>query len=397
MENYIIIEGKSTNMLSNIRILDFSNYIPGPFASLRLAELGAEVIKIESLNGDPARTTGTEGVQEGPVFRAMNRGKKSITIDLKTSEGKDIAQRLIKKADVVIESFRPGVMDKLGLGYESVKQIKPDIVYCSISGYGQNGEISRLGSHDINYLALSGVLSQLKNKEGVPTHPTITFADYYGSFAANERILAGLVARKLTGKGSYHSISITDVMTSLMGNHAIVAADTGYQHALSVLNGTVISYAIYQTKDKRYVSLGALEPKFWHNFCKAVNRVDWIEAHFSATTDTNPIFLEVKELFQQKTLAEWTAFSKEVDCCLAPVLEINEIKEFGNELVYTAPWGDEQIKMHGDLDPMFQTPPPSLGEHSVEILTEVLDETEVKVKEWSEKGIIKSEADALFK
>jgi alpha-methylacyl-CoA racemase len=385
-------------MLSNIRILDFSNYIPGPFASLRLVELGAEVIKVESLNGDLARSTATDGTKPGPVFRAMNRGKKSIAIDLKTPEGKEIAKGLIEKADVLIESFRPGVMDKLGFGYESVKEIKPDIIYCSITGYGQHGELSRLGSHDINYLSLSGVLSQLKNKNGEPTHPSITFADYFGSFAANERILAGLVERQMTGKGSYHSVAVTDVMTSLMGNHAVVQGDTGFRYGLEVLNGTVINYAIYQTKDKRYASLGSLEPKFWHNFCEAVNRPEWVKAHDSKANEQNPVYLEVKDLFLQKTLEEWTAFSQEVDCCLTPVLEIDEVKGFANNLVFTSEWGDEQIKMHGDLEHNhhLQTPPPNLGEHSVDVLTELLNTSEEQVRQWHEKGILKSELTKLI-
>ncbi|WP_318505893.1 CaiB/BaiF CoA-transferase family protein [Bacillus sp. T3] len=385
-------------MLSNIRILDFTNYIPGPFASLRLSELGAEVIKIESLAGDLARTTEvTDNHKEGSVFRAMNRGKKSVAVNLKTPEGLMAIRDLIKQADVLMESFRPGVMDKLGLGYDAVKQIKPDIVYCSITGYGQRGELSKLGSHDINYLSLSGVLSQLKDQAGVPTLPTITFADYFGSFAANERILAGIMAKERTGKGSYHSISITDVMTSLMGIHAIVEAETGYKHGLPVLNGTVISYTIYQTKDKRFVSLGALEPKFWQNFCQAVNRQDWISAHYSSVDEGNVIYQEVKALFLESTLQEWTEFSQSVDCCLTPILEVDQIKDSAKHLVYQARWGDPQIKMHGDLDEVQQTPPPNLGEHTVDILSELLQTSSTLVQQWQEKGILKSEISKLLK
>jgi alpha-methylacyl-CoA racemase len=385
-------------MLSHIRILDFSNYIPGPFATLRLAELGAEVIKIESPEGDLARSTEATAEKDGPVFRAMNRGKKSIAVNLKTPEGKTIVRDLINKADVIVESFRPGVMEKLGLGYESVKQINPDIIYCSITGYGQDGERSHLGSHDINYLSLSGILSQLKNKHGEPVHPTITFADYIGSFAATERILAAIAERNMTGKGSYHSISITDVMTSLMVNHVLVAAETGYNHALPVLNGTVVSYAIYQTKDRRHVSLAALEPKFWKNFCKAVQREDWVEFHYSPTDDTNRVYVEIKDLFLQKTLAEWSDFGRKVDCCLTPILETDEIKEANKHLIYTAPWGDEQIRMHGELpEHAEQAPPPSLGEHNVEILTKLLGVPDQKVKEWEEQGVLKSKSGAMSK
>ncbi|NMD69713.1 CoA transferase [Bacillus sp. DNRA2] len=384
-------------MLSNIRILDFSNYIPGPFATLRLAELGAEVIKIESLSGDLARSTEMIGDKEGPVFRAMNRNKKSIAVNLKTAEGKEIVQQLIKKADVVVESFRPGVMDKLGLGYEAAKELKNDIVYCSITGYGQEGELSKLGSHDLNFLSLSGVLSQMKNSHGEPIHPTITFADYIGAFAASERILAGIIAKLQTGKGSYHSISVTDVMTSIMVNHAIVAEETGFQQGLSVLNGTMISYAIYPTKDKRFVGFGALEFKFWENFCQAVYHPEWISAHGTEANEGNPVYLEVKDLFLQKTLEEWAVFGREVDCCLTPILEINELKGYGNQNVYKAEWEDEQVKMHGDLKQKNQTPPPKLGEHSMDIVSKLLDKSEEQVKEWEKKGILKSEISKLLK
>ena len=179
-------------MLTGVRIIDFTNYLPGPFASLRLAELGAEVIKVESLAGDPARTTGREKDSDDPIFRANNRNKQSITLNLKNDQGRNIALRLIEKADVVIESFRPKVMGKLGLDYEAVVKIKPDIVYCSITGFGNDGEISSQGSHDLNYLAVSGVLAQLKDQYGKPIHPTTTLADYFGGFATSEKVLAAL-------------------------------------------------------------------------------------------------------------------------------------------------------------------------------------------------------------
>lgn len=379
-------------MLSGIRVIDFTNYIPGPFASLRLAELGADVIKVEPIEGDPSRASGGNKDKDGPVFRGLNRQKKSITINVKTEQGKEIALGLIKKADVVIESFRPGVMTRLGLDYENVKKRNPEIIYCSISGYGQHGSLSKLGNHDLNYLALSGILAQLKDQRGKPIHPTITLADYFGGLAANERILAGLLSRNKTGSGSYHSISITDVMVSLMGNHLIVAKETGYQNGLSVLNGEIISYGIYETKDRRYVSLGALEPKFWRNFCLAVGRVAWVGAQFSIMSNKNPVYNGVKALFKQKTLSEWAELSREVDCCLAPILEVGEIKDYPyfkqKNILYTAPWEDEQTSMHDDMQLANRTAPPTLGEHTFHILKEILQVSESQVKDWEEQGII---------
>ncbi|MGJ7911817.1 CaiB/BaiF CoA transferase family protein [Neobacillus sp. LXY-1] len=363
-------------MLHGIKVIDFTNYLPGPFATLRLAELGVEIIKVESPEGDPARNTGFFKQKEGLVFHANNRQKKSITLNLKEEEERQVALKIISNADVLIESFRPGVMEKLGLGYETVQQIKPDIVYCSISGFGQNSSLSKLGNHDINYMALSGVLAQLKDQQGRPVHPSITLADYVGGFAANERILAGLVSKSLTGKGSYHSISITDQMVSMLGNHVLVQQETGQGTGVPVLNGSVISYAIYETMDGRYMSLGALEPKFWHNFCLAHGREDWINSHFSKNNQENPVFHEITALFMSKSFYEWIEFSQKVDCCMAPVLEVGELTEnpyfIEKELVFKSSWGDYQVKMHSDLKLESLTPPPKKGEHREQILKNIL-------------------------
>ncbi|MBT2663529.1 CaiB/BaiF CoA-transferase family protein [Bacillus sp. ISL-45] len=354
-------------MLEGIKIVDFTNYIPGPFATLRLAELGAEIVKVEAPEGDPARNTG-----EGYVFNAHNRGKKSIVINLKQAEGKLLALDLLARADVVVESFRPGVMDKLGLGYEAVKKVNSGIVYCSVTGYGRNGEMGSLGSHDLNYMSLSGALAQMKNDKGRPVHPTHTFSDYIGGLAASERILAALVARGKTGEGSYHCISIADSMAALMANHVLIEKETGYQNGVSVLNGTVIGYGLYETKGARYVSLGALEPKFWHNFCRAVGREDWLSAHYSSPENTNPVYLELVDLFKSKSLSEWADFGMKVDCCLTPVLEAGELAHYPywREKNFVLPEG--QIKMHGDLPAQEDAAPPKKGEQTEEVLRDWL-------------------------
>lgn len=358
-------------MLNGVKVIDFTNYLPGPFATLRLAEMGAQIIKVEPPEGDPSRNTGIAKQGTGLVFLANNRQKKSVSLNLKEKAGRETALKLIINADVVIESFRPGVMDKLGLSYQAVKKVKPDIVYCSISGYGQQGPLSVLGSHDINYMALSGVLAQFKDKQGRPVHPSITLADYLGGFAANERILGGLVSKFLTGKGSYHSISITDQMVSLLGNHIIIEKEIGDGRGIPILNGSIISYALYETKDGRYMSIGALEQKFWRNFCIAHTREDWLEAQFSKTEITNQGFQEITELFKSKTFYEWIEFAQRVDCCMAPVLEISELSENPyfkeKELVFASSWGDYQVKMHSDLKQSYIVPPPSKGEHNNEI------------------------------
>lgn len=360
-------------MLEGIRIIDFTNYLPGPYATLRLADMGAEIIKIEPPTGDPARSTGVSPNGEvGPVFLAQNRGKKSITLNLKTEQGRNTALQLIANADAVIESFRPTVMEKFGLGYEQVKKVNSKVVYVSITGYGTEEPMAELGSHDLNYMALSGILAQMKDREGRPIHPSNTFADFIGGMAAAERILAGLVSRLKTGEGSYHCLSLTDTMVSFMTNHVLIEQKTGYSQGVAVLNGTIVSYGLYETMDGRYVSMGALEPKFWQHFCDAVGREDWKIAHFSKANQQNPVYLELQELFKSKTLAEWTEFGQRVDCCLAPVLEAGELAEFPyfreRGIIYDSPLGERQVKMHSDLEGDSQALSPAVGEHNFEVI-----------------------------
>ncbi|MGD6846118.1 CaiB/BaiF CoA-transferase family protein [Rossellomorea aquimaris] len=370
-------------MLKGIQVIDFTNYIPGPFTTLRLAELGAEVIKIESPEGDPARHNGN-----GLVFNAHNRGKKSIVLNLKQEEGRKIALDLIEKADVLIESFRPGVMEKLGLGYKEVMSINPAIVYCSITGYGNSGKMSQLGSHDLNYMSVSGALAQLKDKSGRPVHPSHIFADYIGGLTASERILAGLVARGISGEGSYHCVSLAESMASLMTNHVLIEKETGYPRGIQVLNGNMISYGLYETKDKGFVSLAALEPKFWRNFCLALGREDWLSAHYSKPETENPIYCELVDLFRSKTRSEWSVIGQEVDCCLTPVLDAGELVEYPVYKEKGFVTTDGQVNMYGDLNRGAVTPPPEKGGQTKEILRAWLDVTDEQILDWEKQGVI---------
>lgn len=360
-------------MLEGIRIIDFSLYLPGPYATLRLADLGAEVIKVEPPEGDPARLLGDKKDGSGLVFLANNRNKKSITLNLKDSNDQKTAQRLIKDADVVIESFRPGVAQKLGVAYEQAKQLQPKIIYCSISGYGQSGSMSFLGSHDLNYMSLSGALAQLKGANGEPVQPTNTFADLISGIAANEAILSALLRRDRTGEGCHIDLAITDVMASLMTNHVLVEQQKGKQNGITPLGGETISYKIYETKANRFVSLAALEHKFWVNFCVGVGREDWIEAHLSAANDTNQVYEDMKQLFLSRSLEEWNQFALHVDCCLTPILETSELSTFDyfkeRGRIIDTDWGIKQILTQPQAKIEKATPPPEKGEHTKEIVT----------------------------
>lgn len=306
--------------LNGVRILDVTYYVPGPYAGMRLAELGAEVIKVEPPDGDLARY-----MSGGHVHLANNRRKTIVHIDLKSPEGHLEMLDLVKGADALIETFRPGVMKKLGLDYDSLKTVKPDLVYCSLSGYGQAGEMAGLGSHDLNYMALSGALDQLRGESGRPIHPTNTYADFTGGLIASEQLLAALLKKFRTGKGQYLDIALAEVMAEFLGNHDIYYEAGVSKRGIPEIGGTRISYAIYETKDGRYMTLGALEEKFWRAFCEFAQQPRWLK--WAGKPPESPEHREVAAFFKSKDWQEWYRISLKVDACLAPVLKAHERHE----------------------------------------------------------------------
>ncbi|WP_066174313.1 CaiB/BaiF CoA transferase family protein [Bacillus marinisedimentorum] len=359
-------------MLEGIRVLDFSQYLPGPSASLRLADMGAEVIKVESPAGDLARSVGGSSQENTPVFRLNNSGKKSVVVNLKEREERERILNLIKTADVLIESFRPGVMRRLGLDYESTGKVKRNLIYCSISGYGQDGEFSRLGSHDLNYMAVSGMLSQFKDSKGRPVHPTVTLADMAGGMAASEAITAALFKRERTGEGSYIDLALIDGMAAFLSHHYTMSAESGIETGIEPLNGQLVSYHLYETADGRFVSLAALEPKFWRSFCEAAGKEEWLSAHLSPADSSNPVYADIQSFFLSKTMKEWRIFGETVDCCLIPVLEPGEasahplLKERG--LARSGNGGGVLTATGYGRPAGTRGPSPELGEHTEEVL-----------------------------
>jgi crotonobetainyl-CoA:carnitine CoA-transferase CaiB-like acyl-CoA transferase len=301
-------------VLQGIRVLDVTYYVPGPYAGMRLAEMGAEVIKVEPPAGDPARH-----MSGGHVHRANNKGKMIVHLDLKSEEGRKEMLELLKEADVLIETFRPGVMKKLGLDYEELSRMNPGLVYCSLSGYGQEGPLALLGSHDLNYLALSGALDQMADASGKPIHPRNTFADYTGGLLASEQIVAALLGRFRTGKGAHLDIALAGVMAEFQGNHDSYYEAGVSENGVPEISGTILNYAIYETRDGRYVTLGALEEKFWHHLCSFAGKPEWRE--WAGKAQGTPEHLEVAGFFKSKDWQEWYQLSLELDCCLAPVLK----------------------------------------------------------------------------
>ncbi len=360
-------------MLQGIRILDFTQYLPGPHATHRLADMGAEVIKIEAPFGDPARFSLDEN-EQSPVFLAQNRKKKSVVLNLKDSSDRESALELAREADILIEGFRPGVASRIGIGYDEIKQVNPEIIYCSLTGYGQTGPLSHLGGHDINYMALSGMLAQMKDENGKPHLPSNTLADFIGGISASEAILAALVKKMQTGAGSYIDLAITKSLLPLMSNHVLIESLTGEKHGVEKLNSVFVCYTLYETADHRYISLGALEQKFWHNFCDALGREDWKSKQFSKASPGDPVYEEISAAIKEKTIKEWSQFALKVDCCMAPVLESDDLayadglKEW-NLISDNGSYRYMANQFTGLSESTRDTEPPALGAHTKECLS----------------------------
>ncbi len=372
--------------LEKITVLDLTRLLPGAVATMMLGDFGAEIIKIEEPGvGDPARHS-RAGIfkkdgQPGAYFLATNRNKRSIAINLKQPAGREIFLKLAAKADVVIEGFRPGVMERLGIGYETLKAINPRLIYCSLSGYGQDGPYRNKAGHDINYISTAGLLGVNGAKGGAPAIPGFQIADLAGgSLHSVIGILLALQARQQTGEGQMVDISMTDCSLSLMyiPFAAYLANGAQPQRGAEGLCGRYACYQLYETRDDRYLALGALEAKFWQNACRVLDREDLIASQFSDDHQQEAIDA-LKEIFRTRTAEEWLATFEGVDTCITLVKDIAEmiadpqIRERGliAEIEYSPGERLKQIapviKLSATPGEM-KTPPPELGQHTRELL-----------------------------
>jgi crotonobetainyl-CoA:carnitine CoA-transferase CaiB-like acyl-CoA transferase len=360
-------------------MLDLSRLLPGPYCSLILADLGMEVLKIEDLEmGDYMR-------QDTAYFLAVNRNKKSMTLDLKVKEGKDIFYKLIHSYDIILESFRPGVVDRLGISYEELRKKNPRVILCSLSGYGQDGPYREKSGHDINYIGLGGILELIGKKDEAPVIPGIQIADLgAGGMMSAIAILAAVVHRQNTGKGQYLDVSMLDGVISWLSIHAGKYFMDGElpMRGDTLLTGGYACYHVYETKDGRYMSLGALEPKFWQNFCEVIGRKQLIIEQYIEGEQRLRLIEEIQEFFKTRTQKEWVDFFKNVDVCCEPILNLNEVfhhphvlhrqmvKEFehsveGRTLQVGNPIKSSQYSFE------IQSPPPRRGEHTMEVLKSI--------------------------
>lgn len=319
--------------LTGIRILDLTRLLPGPVATMHLADMGAEVIKIEDRGaGDYARTIGHVKHAVSQFFIAVNRGKRCILLDLKDASEREEFLRMVDNADVVIESFRPGVMDKLGVGWQILRQRNPKLVMCAVTGYGQSGPFAQLAGHDINYIATAGMLEQNVGPDGVPALSNLQVGDLLGGAqAAVQGILAALLSVKMGGCGRFVDVSMTD--TVLAHNIMPLVAVNNFGRSAApgrdLLTGGVPCYNVYRTSDDRFMAVGALELKFWEACCDVLARPDLMARHWSLEqeiggTEAMAIKAELDAIFAQHTLADWSARFAAVDCCVTPILRMDE-------------------------------------------------------------------------
>jgi alpha-methylacyl-CoA racemase len=371
--------------LGDIRVLDLSRLLPGGFCSLMLADFGAEVLKVEDTGmGDyirwsPPYYEGAEDSAKSALYLALNRGKRSIRLNLKEERGREVLLRLAREYDVLLESFRPGVLDRLGVGYERLKQENPRLVYCAITGYGQDGPYRDRSGHDMNYLGLIGLLGLTGEKDGPPIQAGGQIADIGGGALMGAfGIMAALHERERSGEGQFVDVSMADGSLSWLALIAARHFAEGYvpTRGEPELSGGLICYRPYACSDG-WVTFGALEPKFWQAWCRGVGREDLIEKQFERPG--SEAHAEVERIFLERTRDEWQEFATHNDCCLEPLLDIGEALD--SELVKAREMvveldqpGAGPVKQLGVPIKLSRTPGavdepgPALGEHTDEVL-----------------------------
>lgn len=361
--------------LDGVRILDLSGILPGPYATQLLADLGADVVKIEEpAVGDPARRL---SFGERPLFEAVNRGKRSVGLDLKSDAGREAFYALVADADAVLEGFRPGVVDRLGVDYERLREYNDDIVYCSLSGYGQTGPYADRVGHDINYVGFAGLLDMTREGEqSRPQLPGYQVADMAGGLMAALSLLGGVLSQRLGNGGGYVDVSMTDVVASFSHTVAGEALGSGDPRpSETTLTGGVPWYDVYETADGRYVTLGALEATFWEQFCHEVDRPDLADIHGTDdTAEQDALRAELTELFGSRPREEWVeTLSEEVP--VAPVLTPTEAldhPQIADRLVERPSAAPPRVGFPGCGSglPERDESVPAHGEHTDEVLRE---------------------------
>ena len=366
--------------LLGIRILDFTRLYPGPLATMMMGELGAEVIKIEDPTApDPMRFYPPHLKEESAGFLAVNRFKYSLALNYRHPEGQQVFRDLVARSDVVIESFRPGIMDDIGIGYRKMREVNPGIIYVSISGYGQEGPLATYASHDLNYLALSGILS-ITGTPQQPIIPGIQLADIAGgTYMALIATMMALWQRERTGKGQHMDVSMLDAtfpLMTLQWAHFHASGQMPLRGA-AILSGGMAAYNVYRCADGKFVALAAIEPKFWETFCEQVGHPEWKDSYFTIGKAQHELIQQVAAVFAQHPRDYWIRLAETHDICLTPVLDMQDIPAYphirhrrlfrqGDALPHIR----IPLNVSEENDPN-KWPAPRLGQHSISVLKNV--------------------------
>jgi len=389
--------------LSGIRILDLSRLLPGAYASQILGDFGADVIKIEEPgSGDYGRFM--PPYLAGGIslyFLATNRNKRSMTLNLKSPEGREIFLRMVRNADVVLESFRPGVMDRLGLGYEQLKEVHPGLIYCAISGYGQDGPYRLRAGHDLNYAGYAGLLHYNRGPHGEPAMPPTQLGDLAGgSFMAIIGILTALLGRTKTGEGHMIDVSMTEGVISLLPLIATAYLNTSIapQPGQAALDGWLPCYNIYETQDGKHITLAALEYKFWHTFCTRIGHLELLPFHQPIGPSEREQAIDMlRAVFKTRTRDEWIAELADIDTCVGPVYTIDEAlndqhAQARSTSITFGPPGESfrtlpSFPRISGVENEQRYPPPGLGEHTSELLHQI-GYSDTEIEQFKAGGVI---------
>lgn len=388
--------------LSSLKVLDFSTLLPGPFGTMMLADLGAEVLRIESpTRPDMVRMMPPYDNGQSAVHGYLNRSKRSLALDLKKPGAKEIVFELVKEYDIVVEQFRPGVMARLGIGYDELVKHNPKLIYCAITGYGQDGPYQNRAGHDLNYLAIAGVGSYNGRKTTGPAPMAVQVADIAGgSSHAVMGILAAVIHRQQTGEGQMVDISMTDAAFSLHGLVAPNALIDGKNPELeeTQLNGGTF-YDYYETKDGRWLSVAGLEPQFFVQFCQAIGRPQLATQGLSMDpASIATLKAAITEAIAEQTFVHWQQVFADVDACVEPVLSITEAVEHpqlkARQMTVQVPncAGGEQTQIASPIkfsrcQPSYKHVGVAVGEHSQEVL-ESLGYAEEQVAALKQQGVV---------
>lgn len=392
--------GKRKGPLSGIRVLDLTQLYPGPLATMMLGDMGADVARLEH----PSRPDLLHLLppflgKESAVYLSLNRSKRSLALDTGTEEGRQVFLDLVKTADVVAEQFRPGVLDKIGIGYEQATHFNPRIIYVSITGFGQDGPYRKKAGHDINYMALAGLLSQVKKGEEMVL-PGFQTADVVGgAYMSVIACMAGLWHREKTGKGQKIDVSMMDGILPMLTLQ--LAQYWGGQESGEIMNpfdGSFPFYGIYECADGKPVSLGALEQKFWTGFCQMAGRPEWLPLQFATGDEKRKVREEIALFFKTKSRDEWLKLAEVHDICLSSVHEMEDLEKDPQVLARQMIIETEHetgLKLKGvgipikfsKSKPDAPEPAPAVGEHSIEILKEAGYSAE-RIEDLLEKGIV---------